>query len=662
MTALDRELKAPNEALSSAEHTAEQEALVAPSPRHRIEGFVEEISKHIEGAFKGASQALALNALSGVMKSDPKEIGDNLAKFVRNVRTSLESEGRKILDNLESMLKGENPSPDEHRWQRELQDNLQALWKPLVGAVHGVVHRLVTQPLAEEVVLEPVLSKTPQRLSFEGFRAKIRSEVRLDQINEGELLLTRDKIKYELGDLPDTHPDRENLVKRLFSVQEIRLRKGEQVGTLSEAEKAEALADMIQCGVELLKPGEAFAIGRGEHNLIPLSKSSAQVHAVVIRDDNNALWIKNLAQDGTTVNGEALHGITPLLPGSAVQFTHDSPVISILPIEPRRMPVTQESHLLKFKREILSESSPGVEILNAKLKAAQEELTHAPVGSPSRPHHLREVMKLQTMRLEGEQLTPSERSEALCNMLQCSIELLKPGESFTIGRGRENLINVTDEKASRKHATIFRDRTGHLWVQDTSSNGTQLNGESIQEITHLSGSVVLGIAGENFALSAFRQGSMKEVASQLVNDARNYLIAHHLLHGVASDREFSLRFAVGAEQERWVLRGSGEGGMVFTKGDVTHKVGPELLSRFAEANPDFVTTMSEFSRRKLGASSLTKIVVTGPVPEEAVARGLKFNDKIVVDDEGNLGQVKSFSRGVFHVQCLDGSSRSITSH
>ena len=57
------------------------------------------------------------------------------------------------------------------------------------------------------------------------------------------------------------------------------------------------------------------------------------------------------------------------------------------------------------------------------------------------------------------------------------------GDVLTIGRGRDNDIQITnDSKVSRYHCRIFR-RSAHFFIEDNkSSNGTLVNGELITEL------------------------------------------------------------------------------------------------------------------------------------------------------------------------------------
>ena len=71
------------------------------------------------------------------------------------------------------------------------------------------------------------------------------------------------------------------------------------------------------------------------------------------------------------------------------------------------------------------------------------------------------------------------------------------GDEITIGRGRDNDIQIkNDSKVSRKHCRLFR-KEGAFYIQDNkSSNGSLVNGELITERRLFGGEEV--IVGETF--------------------------------------------------------------------------------------------------------------------------------------------------------------------
>jgi len=55
------------------------------------------------------------------------------------------------------------------------------------------------------------------------------------------------------------------------------------------------------------------------------------------------------------------------------------------------------------------------------------------------------------------------------------------GQRSTIGRNKKNTIQLEDERASRNHAVLVRSNEG-LWLEDLgSTNGTQVNGQPIEQ-------------------------------------------------------------------------------------------------------------------------------------------------------------------------------------
>jgi ABC transport system ATP-binding/permease protein len=87
--------------------------------------------------------------------------------------------------------------------------------------------------------------------------------------------------------------------------------------------------------------------------------------------------------------------------------------------------------------------------------------------------------------------------------------LLKSQDQVVIGRGRECDLVLDDPMISRQHATIYKDRSGGLMIEDMgSANGTFVNGRRIQQPTKLApetpiymGRHVLGLASAPVDLS-----------------------------------------------------------------------------------------------------------------------------------------------------------------
>jgi pSer/pThr/pTyr-binding forkhead associated (FHA) protein len=84
---------------------------------------------------------------------------------------------------------------------------------------------------------------------------------------------------------------------------------------------------------------------------------------------------------------------------------------------------------------------------------------------------------------------------------------------ITIGRGEDADICINDSWASRFNCRLDQ-RDGQLWVQDLeSSNGTRLNGESIDEKLVSSGDeLTIGITTFRVTFSRLPAGNQNQVA------------------------------------------------------------------------------------------------------------------------------------------------------
>jgi two-component system cell cycle response regulator len=60
----------------------------------------------------------------------------------------------------------------------------------------------------------------------------------------------------------------------------------------------------------------------------------------------------------------------------------------------------------------------------------------------------------------------------------------------TIGRGDENTLVVSSDQASRRHAAVRPDATGHLLVDCGSTNGTFVNSKAVKERRLVHGDVI----------------------------------------------------------------------------------------------------------------------------------------------------------------------------
>jgi pSer/pThr/pTyr-binding forkhead associated (FHA) protein len=60
----------------------------------------------------------------------------------------------------------------------------------------------------------------------------------------------------------------------------------------------------------------------------------------------------------------------------------------------------------------------------------------------------------------------------------------------TIGRGEENTLVLTSDQASRRHAALRPEATGHLLVDLESTNGTFVNSHAVRERRLVHGDVI----------------------------------------------------------------------------------------------------------------------------------------------------------------------------
>ena len=83
----------------------------------------------------------------------------------------------------------------------------------------------------------------------------------------------------------------------------------------------------------------------------------------------------------------------------------------------------------------------------------------------------------------------------------------------SIGRARSNSIVIDDPYASSEHAVIFL-RDGQWWLEDRSSrNGTQLNGEKIEQPLIIADGDIISIGKFGLKLDLQRNSSSSMVAS-----------------------------------------------------------------------------------------------------------------------------------------------------
>lgn len=87
------------------------------------------------------------------------------------------------------------------------------------------------------------------------------------------------------------------------------------------------------------------------------------------------------------------------------------------------------------------------------------------------------------------------------------------GASVSIGRLAECTVQLVDDSVSRKHCVLSFDRgAGRYAVEDQgSSNGTEVNGERLEGLTHIDDGAMIG-CGDSGVLFTLREFPDKESA------------------------------------------------------------------------------------------------------------------------------------------------------
>ena len=84
-------------------------------------------------------------------------------------------------------------------------------------------------------------------------------------------------------------------------------------------------------------------------------------------------------------------------------------------------------------------------------------------------------------------------------------------EEITIGRSKDNDIVLNDSTVSRNHARIINAKKDYLLVDLGSFNGTQLNGESVQNaVLNHKDTVKIGLTKLTFLTKAEKEPSLTE--------------------------------------------------------------------------------------------------------------------------------------------------------
>src|SRR5690606_9972201 len=83
-------------------------------------------------------------------------------------------------------------------------------------------------------------------------------------------------------------------------------------------------------------------------------------------------------------------------------------------------------------------------------------------------------------------------------------------EPLTIGRQvDERGLLIRDPRVSRRHATLRRTKSGGLRLEDTSTNGTFVNGVRVREVVDLEDGDLLRV-GDSFLVVRWAPASMSD--------------------------------------------------------------------------------------------------------------------------------------------------------
>ncbi len=108
---------------------------------------------------------------------------------------------------------------------------------------------------------------------------------------------------------------------------------------------------------------------------------------------------------------------------------------------------------------------------------------------------VRHINEMHKNKFDGPYLKLINRKESLDFEVE---EFYDLGDLMTIGRKRENDIQIVDRFLSSKHAQISMDE-GEYFLEDLgSANGTFLNGEEIQDVAKLKTGDRIGLGQVEF--------------------------------------------------------------------------------------------------------------------------------------------------------------------
>jgi serine phosphatase RsbU (regulator of sigma subunit) len=194
---------------------------------------------------------------------------------------------------------------------------------------------------------------------------------------------------------------------------------------------------------------------------------------------------------------------------------------------------------------------------------------------------------------------------------------------FTIGRGSDNHLHLSDAQVSRQHAQFLHDDGGPVRVRDLGSRfGTLVNGERVEERTLASGDIVT-IGGTRLEIADHESDS---------SNLQDFRQLNALLAG--------LRALGSAKVLDEVLAIVLDGAL-----DLTHAERGFIL--LADATGALTLRLA----RGQGGATLTSAKTSQRIPEEVFATG---TDRIVTDlsDDLNVAQhAGTIALGIRHVLC-----------
>jgi uncharacterized RDD family membrane protein YckC len=89
-------------------------------------------------------------------------------------------------------------------------------------------------------------------------------------------------------------------------------------------------------------------------------------------------------------------------------------------------------------------------------------------------------------------------NEKFCFINCKTQEVYELYDGITFGRGSNANVIILDKRVSRIHLTLFLEKNGSIWLEDSSSNGTYLDGVRVSEKTKLTKNLRIKIGDTEF--------------------------------------------------------------------------------------------------------------------------------------------------------------------